>query len=540
MANRTGKRECLLVSAPVSAREGGAWPTRLESLALGYLTSFARKQGYTIEAIDAGCLHLKSTDLMRQLAGLRIRVLGISVLSHPDLPTAMTLAHSVRRTARISTLVMGGVPATLSYKEILAHCPEVDIVVLGEGEQTLVDILRCKRAAGLIRIPGIAFRCNNTVVRNSKAPGVGKLDELPFPDREAVVSRAPSEIWRRHFQIHTSRGCPFNCSFCCVRAFANCNEAAPYRTRSVESILDEIEFLVRERGARVISFNDSNFIVGAKGRRRALGLAAGLMKRGLKVPFSLLMRADEVTKNLLDPLKRAGLYSVTLGIESGVQGILDELGKKTTIAQNSHAIQTVQALGLRCVPGFIMYTPDCTLEEIGKNVAFLRQHGLLAGERFQILVPYPGTPVARRLAEQGRLIPGDARLGFVGRYEFADRRVDVFRQAVDYGRCTIRELEGRLDEIKATVATVFTRTGRNLSDRAAPVAQTGVAEVRTSLYEMLETLVAAAFQVSRARPPMAEPTWRVFVDEEVQPRANLCAAELDALRAFVESDLECA
>ena len=86
-----------------------------------------------------------------------------------------------------------------------------------------------------------------------------------------------------------------------------------------------------------------------------------------------------------------------LGIESGVQNILDELNKKTTVEENIRAIEVIQSVGVICVPGFIMYTPDCSLEDIRQNIAFLEKYNILSGECFQKLIPYPGTPNRRQI-----------------------------------------------------------------------------------------------------------------------------------------------
>ena len=114
---------------------GSRQPTRLESLALGYLAAYAKQQSCNVLTLDAGCLHLTFHEVISRLSEFNVCLLGISILSHDDIPLAIRLARGAKNELNVDRIVVGGIPATLSYQDIMRACSEIDAVVVGEGEK---------------------------------------------------------------------------------------------------------------------------------------------------------------------------------------------------------------------------------------------------------------------------------------------------------------------------------------------------------------------------------------------------------------------
>jgi len=193
-----------------------------------------------------------------------------------------------------------------------------------------------------------------------------------------------------------------------------------------------MERLSKDYGVKEVMFSDDNFIgPGKMGKERAVAIAEEIIRRGVRVRFSIACRANDVERETLAALKKAGLKGVFLGIESGVQRALDSFNKGVTVEDNRRAAFLIRQLDLDLILGFIMFDPDTTLEEILENLAFLRSIGIGASTIFNRvgalnrLDAYEGTSMAERLRREGRL-EGD----YTGyRYRIRDPRAEVVYRA---------------------------------------------------------------------------------------------------------------
>jgi len=498
---RKARHRCALISCPSRTYPEQAFPSRGESLALGYIAAAARDQGHEVVAFDAGFQHLSIKETLTQLHDQQFEVLALSVLSHAELSIALELVNHLCTERAIRHVILGGIPVSCSHADILTSAEHVDSVAIGEGEVILPELLhRLEHDVNWRDTPGIAYRPKEGHIRVNRNPAYTlELDALPFPLRQSRESSAPhNRYWSSHYEVITSRGCPFRCSFCCIREYTRSASIPVYRRRSVANVLHELDVLVRQHGARIISFDDANFIAGKSGREYALELADGLQRKGLRLQFSVALRSPDVDEPLLAGLKKVGLTGVVLGVESGVQRILDYYNKGVTVAENTRAIRVIQRLGLACYPGFIFYVPDITFEEVRQNVDYLKEMRLLSPERFQALLPYPGTPIATRLAMEGVLEPGSAETGFVGQFRLADQRVHVFKQMIDHSRDLVRMHSGRAEEIKLTYEQTVRRGGRSLTGAKLQRAREGMQAVRAAIHEMFTVSVEASLEMAEA------------------------------------------
>jgi radical SAM superfamily enzyme YgiQ (UPF0313 family) len=305
----------------------------------------------------------------------------------------------------------------LVWKEILDYCPAVDYVIVGEPEETLLDLARCVEAAGEVRVEGVAQRLHGKASLARMRPLCESPDRLAFPLRPFVESEETVSIL-------ASRGCYNQCSFCLVPALDQ--GKTRWRGRSPENVSAEISGLV-SMGKKDFYFVDPNFVgPGPEGKKRSVELARRL--RDLGITFGMETRANDVTPGLIGELVKAGLTRLLLGIESGRPDVLRRLGKHISITCNERAIATVREAGLEPEIGFIMFDAASTLNDIADNLKFLERNGLLdiLGRTANLLchehIAFKGTPGYLAALEQDTIIP-QGLFGFEGLLLYKDYRV---------------------------------------------------------------------------------------------------------------------
>jgi radical SAM superfamily enzyme YgiQ (UPF0313 family) len=253
---------------------------------------------------------------------------------------------------------------------------------------------------------------------------VEDLDVLPWPAREDIDSEQQEVATA---SMLGGRGCPWRCSFCSIITFYEGNGTRGRRRRSPHAVVDELEHLARDRGVRVILWQDDDFLAGGRlARQWAHEIAAECVRRDLDrcLRWKISCRSDEVTRDALTPLIEAGLRHVYLGVEAGDEKDLVHLNKLMTADAHLRAGDVLRELGLSFDFGFMLLNPWSTVESVANNIEFLRN---FAGDgatavNFCRMLPYVGTPAAERLFGEGRLRRHDLDAD----YRFLDPRLDHF------------------------------------------------------------------------------------------------------------------
>ena len=349
---------------------------RQPSLGVGYLLSMIRQH-------RAGRyeFHHAYRKIPNVLDTYRPDLLAISSTS-PYYGSAREYAQAAK--ARGIPVIIGGIHISMLPESL---SPEMDVAVLGEGEQTLLRLLDVFEETGrfprdhLRGIPGIAFREEDgSLVRTEPVEHIDPLDEIPFPDR----TLGPIH---RHAHMFTSRGCPYRCSFCASTRYW----LGKVRFFSAEYVVAEIEELIEQHGVSVISFYDDLFCANLK---RCMEIAALLDKRGLigRAKFTCNARANLVTDELARVLKAMNVASVNMGLESGCETTLRFLKDHVTVEQNRQAVDILHRHGLFVSGSFVIGSPCETEAQMMETYKFLRKAPLAIADIY-ILTPYPGTPI---------------------------------------------------------------------------------------------------------------------------------------------------
>nr|VFK28823.1 MAG: magnesium-protoporphyrin IX monomethyl ester (oxidative) cyclase [Candidatus Kentron sp. MB]VFK33965.1 MAG: magnesium-protoporphyrin IX monomethyl ester (oxidative) cyclase [Candidatus Kentron sp. MB]VFK76528.1 MAG: magnesium-protoporphyrin IX monomethyl ester (oxidative) cyclase [Candidatus Kentron sp. MB] len=313
-------------------------------------------------------------------------------------------------------IVMGGAHATLVAKEILQDNSYVDFIIRNEGEITLEQLVRALRGELTMEsVDGLSFRApDNSIVENPPRKFISDLDTLPIPDRGFVDMEHYKKYSGKLFYfakkrpiatIMTSRGCPYECVFCCTKNIWR----RKYRARGLEQVFKEIEILVSEYGIREICILDDQFIMK---KDRIYEFCDYFIDRKLNISFSNVAGisawlADD--DNLLDKMRKAGFYKITIPIESGNQETIKFIRKPINLEKVSKLISKANRLGYWTGAFFIIGFPYETREQIMETVDFA-YNSELDFAHFFVAQPYIGTELydifQKEKLVDDKIIPG--------------------------------------------------------------------------------------------------------------------------------------
>jgi len=296
-------------------------------------------------------------DIEHILEATRAEVFGLSCFTLNRRGTVM-LAELIRRVHPHAHITVGGPHASVLPREMLAHCSAIDTVVLGEGEQTFMELVsRLESGNDAGAIAGTAFR-------TPQGPCIAEPRRL-IDDLDRLVP--PTRYFDDHIVL-SARGCAWDCSFCASRALWG----RGIRTHSADYALDMLETLVREHGQRAIVFKDETFTAD---RQRALALCRGIRARSLNIAWSCDTRADVLDAELLNAMRASGCQRISLGVESADEDILKQLGKKITPATVRAATRLARAVGLSVRYYMIVGSPGETMATLQRSLDFVRKAG---------------------------------------------------------------------------------------------------------------------------------------------------------------------
>ena len=360
-------------------------------LGLLYLSSHLKRRGVDVAIFDGTFSSMDEFE--RTVARHRPPVVGIAV-------NLMTKRHALRMIAiakRAGAKVLVGGPDPPYHAEAYLDAG-VDVVVIGEGEQTLEELLPALRDGGaLAAVAGLVFKAaDGTVVRTAPRAQLPDLDAQPFPDRDAVDLPAYLDAWRRHHGVGTvslitARGCPYGCTWCSRSVFGE-----THRRRSVANVADEVEGIVDRYRPERLWYADDVFAIH---RGWTLNYAAELERRRLRLPFECISRAERIDDEVADALVSLGCFRVWIGSESGSQRILDAMNRKVTIDQVRATAARLKRRGIE-VGMFIMLGFDGEgLADLRATVDHLKQ---TAPDVFLTTVSYAikGTPYYDRVSDR--------------------------------------------------------------------------------------------------------------------------------------------
>ncbi len=352
------------------------------SLGILTLAAWLRDHGIETEVTDLTFAR-DAEPVTRHIRRFRPHLVGVHTKTL-TLPRALEIAERAR--AESVPILAGGPDAATRPDRYLRE--GFDAVVPSEGELTLVDVAtRIRDGVPLPGCPGTVALAGHRVVRGPARPFLRDLDDLPLPawdliDMEAYLSAWQARTGERRAAILTSRGCPFDCSWCSKPTFGR-----TYRQQSVDRVLRELRALHERYGVDYVRFCDDVFGVD---RHWLEALLDAMISNGPHLKFECLARVDLLKTDLLDRMKRAGLQRVYLGVESGSQKMLDAMNRGTRLAQIERVAASLREHDVRQFWFLMLGYPGETLEDIDATLEMFRR---FSPEEYSvsIAVPVPGT-----------------------------------------------------------------------------------------------------------------------------------------------------
>jgi len=285
--------------------------------------------------------------------------------------------------------IMGGPHVSFTVEETLKHYPEIDLIVIGEGEATIAEltpVLRQKEKWREVR--GIAYREGDEIVRTPKRDFVTDIDNIPLPARHLLpISRYRALGFP--VSLITGRGCPYSCIFCLGRKMVG----SKVRKRTSRLVLDEIEQIIGY-GFDRINIADDLFTTD---KERVREICAGIKERSLKFPWSAFARVDTVSQEVFDLMAEAGCDSVSFGVETGNPDMLKRIKKGIRLEQVYSAVKMCQQAGMIAHASFIIGLPGETKETLHQTDQFAKSTKAIYGYHF--LAPFPGTTVREKIGD---------------------------------------------------------------------------------------------------------------------------------------------
>lgn len=376
----------LFVNPPQTASKYKFMGVIAPPLGIAYMAGVLQENNIDVEILDASAEDMDFKDVEKELLKRKPDLVALTALT-PTIGRALETAQVVKETLPDSIVVMGGYHPTFNFIETLED-ENVDIVIRGEGEYIMLNLVQAlENQSSLHDVKGIVFEDKNSkeIVVNPEAPLIQDLDELPFP----ALNLLPMKKYRLlDMDTHmttmiTTRGCPMQCSFCSSAAM----HGKKIRERSVENIVDEIEYLKTNYDIDTIAFMDDTFTLK---KRKVMAICDEILKRNIEIVWGCTSRVDTLDEKLLKKMKEAGCITIFIGVESADQQQLDNMCKNTTIAKIENAFKIAHKLKIRTIASVALGMPGDTKEIMNKTVKFV--HKLKPNYAiYSLATPYPGT-----------------------------------------------------------------------------------------------------------------------------------------------------
>lgn len=376
----------LFVNPPQTASKYKFMGVIAPPLGIAYMAGVLQENNIDVEILDASAEDMDFKDVEKELLKRKPDLVALTALT-PTIGRALETAQVVKETLPNSIVVMGGYHPTFNFIETLED-ENVDIVIRGEGEYIMLNLVRAlENQSSLHDVKGIVFEDKNSkeIVVNPEAPLIQDLDELPFP----ALNLLPMKKYRLlDMDTHmttmiTTRGCPMQCSFCSSAAM----HGKKIRERSVENIVDEIEYLKTNYDIDTIAFMDDTFTLK---KRKVMAICDEILKRNIEIMWGCTSRVDTLDEKLLKKMKESGCITIFIGVESADQQQLDNMCKNTTIAKIENAFKIAHKLKIRTIASVALGMPGDTKEIMNKTVKFV--HKLKPNYAiYSLATPYPGT-----------------------------------------------------------------------------------------------------------------------------------------------------
>ena len=387
----------VLLLRPAAEKKSMARVLPLGLLAIG---SVLKRAGHQVKILDLRISNSPDEELDSVMKSFKPQVVGIGVMTI-ECKYGFIDAAKVKEIDPEVTIVFGG-PHCSHEPQFILNDPNVDLMVSGEGDLTIVELIDALEQDGDIEnVRGIAYKKNGSYVRTADRPVIRDLDKFDqeydlinlgrYFNFQSSMDFFPVFRNKRFLPLVTSRGCPFKCTYC----HDIFDKSIQYR--SPEAVVDEIEYLINKYGIREFHIVDDVFNVNMKRAKKGLD---AIIERNLNIHISFPngLRADFFDDELIDKMQRAGVYRMALGIESGSQRIQDMIQKDLDINIIYDVVEKLTQARMSVHGFFMLGFPSETRKEMKETIDFACDLGLTTAN-FSLVIPNPGTDLRQTFIE---------------------------------------------------------------------------------------------------------------------------------------------
>ncbi len=372
-------------------------------LGIGYLAAVLKKEGVEVKICCQDIFHYSNAELAKLfLKNESYDLICIGFLAARFKETVLDLCATVNKFKKNALLVLGG-HGPSPIPEYVLEKTAADVITIGEAEETIVELLKCKLEGGdFSQIKGVAYRGREGVVINERRKPIMELDSIPFPEWSLFPMERYTTCQKlfgmdkddKMLGILTSRGCFNRCNFCY-------RMEKGIRFRSVENVVEEMKILKEKYGVSYFFMNDELFNFPKK---RTFEFCESLRKNNLKIKFSCNARVDAFDEETAICLKESGCKFLNFGMESSDQNVLDLMKKNTTVEQNIRAAEIAKKVGIGLGLNFIWGNKGDTEESLRNNVELIKKYNTYDQIRtIRPMTPYPGCDLYYEAIERGLL-----------------------------------------------------------------------------------------------------------------------------------------
>ncbi|MBW2283964.1 MAG: radical SAM protein [Deltaproteobacteria bacterium] len=362
-------------------------------LGLAFLAAALERAGVEVQVLDLVVFPYTKGLLERVLTRFQPDMVGATSVTM-TFDHGISVLNDVKDIDPAIVTVMGGPHVTFRAEKTLREYPALDVVALGEGDRTIVDLARAAQNGKTWgEVKGVVYRDGDDIRRTPPRDRLEDMNSLPVPARHLLPLGRYRSL-SMPISMTTSRGCPFQCIFCVGRKMVG----AKVRYRDPNAVVDELEELIRF-GFHQINIADDLFTANP---RHCIAVCDGILERGLDVKWAAFARVDTVTREVLTKMKEGGCQTVSFGVESANREILRRIRKGITTDQVIRAVQMCADAGIQAHVSFILGLPGETPETMDETARFgetIKSMGAIYG--YHLLAPFPGTEVREKSAELG-------------------------------------------------------------------------------------------------------------------------------------------
>jgi len=367
----------------------------LPPLSLAYLAAALESNGIEVQVLDFLVNRYRPEKVRQKLEEYQPQLVGVTCVTL-NYYLASEMLEVCKTVNPDIVTVIGGPHASFTPGETLLEAPWIDIVVIGEGERTIVELVETVAGDGSLHdIAGIAFMDQGTLVKTDPRSLIDNIDSLPVPARHLI----PLSRYRAlgsPCTVITSRGCPYGCIFCSGRRMLG----RKVRFRDPGLVVDEIAKIKQDYGFQQVNIVDDTFTVN---HPHAYQVCEEMLRRNLDMNWSAFARVDNMTDELAALMKRAGCNMVLFGVESADEGILKTIRKGLTPDDVRNGVRIATGAGIQVYCSFIIGLPGESQDTIQKSISFTneinRDYGAEYG--YHMLSPLPGTELYEKAADYG-------------------------------------------------------------------------------------------------------------------------------------------